>query len=811
MRWLPVRALLKRPGTSALAIVALALGIGLTTTMFGIVNGVILRGLPFDRADRILAVGDYPRKAAGPPRPRGLGVADYLDVAAAQRLFEELAASADYGDPGDLVGPDGIPLRHEAARLSANALRVLRVQPIVGRGFMDADALPGAERVVLIGEAVWTSQFQRDPDIVGKVIRANGQPAAIVGVLPASFGFPEHQFVWFPLQLPAAANRTPRGEPVDVFGRLRDGVSISQANAELAAIASALEAAHPENKDRGIGAVPYLERHLPQRIRSMFWTMLAAVFLVLLIACVNVANLQLARAADRTREVAIRLALGAGRGRVVRGLLFEGLLLAAVGAFAGVIIARIGLALVWRSIGDPTMPFWIRFDIDNRVLLFTIALMVFAAVASSLIPALRATRAAPNDVLKDEGRGATSLRLGRFSRALVVVQIALSFGLLMASGLVIKSIMNASISQLPFRTDVLTARLDLTGPAYKTDDALRQVLDRIQQRAAGIPGVASVTFANGLPGGAKESIEIDGQPLPADQKLDPRSEIIAVAPNYFSVMQLAVTSGRGLLPSDRAGSELVAVVTADFVARYFPTESPIGKRFRVGRARPGAAPPPWRTIVGTIPAIAGLSGSTPEYEALAMVPLDQQPSRIVDIVVAGAGGGGTKKDTGASALALRRLVADTDDTIVAYRLTTVAGRFDERVWVYRAFGGLFSAFGVAALLLASAGLYGVMAFAVRRRTAEIGIRMALGADQSRIRRMILRQGVGMLAIGVVLGAGLGALLSTQLTQLFYKVRPMDPAVLTITLGVLVAAGLVAALIPARYAARVEPLVALRGE
>jgi len=815
MRWLPIRALLKRPGMSALAIVALALGIGLTTTMFGIVNGVILRGLPFDRADRILAVGDYPRKAAGPPRPRGLGVADYLDVAKTQRSFEELGASSQYEDRGDLVGPDGIPLRYEAARLSANALHVLRVQPIVGRGFTEADALPGTERtdrVVLIGEAVWTAQFQRDPNIVGKVIRANREPATIIGVLPASFGFPEHERVWFPLPFPAAADRTPRGEPIEVFGRLRDGVSISQANAELAAIAAGLEAAHPENKERGIGAVPYLERHLPQRIRATFWTMLAAVFGVLLIACVNVANLQLARAADRTREVAIRLALGAGRGRVVRGLLFEGLLLAAAGAIAGVIIARVGLALVWRSIADPTMPFWIRFDIDARVLFFTTALMVFAAVASSLIPALRATRATPNDVLKDEGRGATSLRLGRFSRALVVVQIALSFGLLMTSGLVIKSIMNTSVASIPFRTDVLTARLDLTGPAYQSDDALRQVLDRIQQRAAAVPGVSSVTFANGLPGGAMESIEIDGQPKPMEAgSSDPaRSEILAVAPNYLNVMQLPVTTGRGLLQSDRAGSELVALVSADFVARYFsnvPNDSPIGKRFRIGRVRPGSPPPPWRTIVGTIPALANLSGNTREYEAVAMVPLGQRLTRVVDMVVASA----NEKDTGAAAYTLRRLVADIDDTIVVDRLTTVAGRYEERVWVYRAFGGLFSAFGVAALLLASAGLYGVMAFAVRRRTAEIGIRMALGADRSRIRRMILRQGVVLLASGVALGAGLGALLSTQLTQLFYKVKPFDPPVLLLTCGVLVAAGLAASLIPARYAARMDPLLALRNE
>jgi len=804
--WFPARVLLKRPGTSALAVVALALGIGLTTTMFSIINGVFLRGLPFERSDRILAVGTYNRQQAGPPRPGSLRVADYLDVRAGQRSFEDLAAATTFDTRGDLVGPDGIPLRYEPARLTPNALQVLRVQPLMGRGFTDADGRPGADRVVLIGETVWDTQFRRDPDIVGRVIRANGEPTTIVGVLPASFGFPEHELVWFPLTIAASADRSTADSPrIDVFGRLRDGASVAEANAELAAIAARLEAAYPQNKNQGIAAVPYIEQHIPRRTKITFWTMLAAVFGVLLIACVNVANLQLARAAERTREMAIRLALGASRGRVVRHLLTEGLLLSAVGALLGLGITRAGVALVWGGINDPTTPFWIRFDIDARVLLFATALTAFAAVASSLVPALRATRAAPNDVLKDEGRGATSLRLGRFSRALVVVQIALSFGLLMASGLVIKSIVNTSVTSLPFRTDVLTGRLDLTGPAYKSDEALRQVLDRIQQRVASLPGVSSVTFANGVPGFAMELIEIEGQPLPLEPSLQPRSEILMVAPNYFDVMRLPVASGRGLRPSDRTGADLVALVSEDFVARYFPNQPPIGRRFRIGRARQGSPPPPWRTIVGTIPRIENLSGNTRAFNATAIVPLDQRLTRYLEIIVAGTG------DAIAPAGDLRRAVADIDDAIVVDRVTTVAGRYEERTWPYRVFGGLFSAFGVAAMLLASAGLYGVMAFAVRRRTAEIGIRMALGADQPRILRMILRQGLVLLAIGVALGAGLGFLLSTQLTQLLYNVQPWDAPVLLTTFAVLAASGLAASLVPARRAAAVDPLVALRTE
>ena len=333
--------------------------------------------------------------------------------------------------------------------------------------------------------------------------------------------------------------------------------------------------------------------------------MLAAVFGVLLIACVNVANLQLARAADRTRDVAIRLALGAGRGRIVRQFLVEGLLLSAAGGLLGLVIAKAGLALVWRNIADPTTPFWIRFDIDVRVLLFTTLLTVFAAVASSLIPALRATRGRPNDVLKDEARGATGLRVGRFSRALVVAQVALSFGLLMASGLVIKSIVNTTLISIPFRTDVLTGRLDLSGPDYKDDAALRQILERIRQRVAAVPGVSSVTFANAVPGFWPMERHRDRRAdLRSDGPGAQRAEILSVAPDYFDVMGLRVTSGRTLRPEDRNGADLVALVSDDFAARYFPDQSPIGQTIprprrtarhphRGGRS----SAPPWRSAI----------------------------------------------------------------------------------------------------------------------------------------------------------------------------------------------------------------------
>jgi predicted permease len=792
MPWPPVRALLKRPGLSALAVIALGLGIGLTTTMFGIINGVILRGLPFADAERIVVVGAYSKKRPEPPRAGGLSAADYSDVRAAQRSFEDLAASYTFDGTADLMGTDGIPLRYAAARITPNLLGLLRAAPLRGRAFTEADAQPGAEKVVLIAEGIWHAQFQRDPGIVGRVIRVNGDATTIVGIMPASFGFPEHERVWLPLT--TGAGVAPQNA-LEVVGRLREGTTLAGANAELAAIAASLAAARPENADTGIMAQGYIERKIPSRTVATFWTMLAAVFGVLLIACVNVANLQLARAADRTREVAIRLALGGGRGRIIRDILAEGLVLGLAGGLLGLGIATAGVALVWQGIADPTTPFWIRFDLDIRVLFFTTLLTAFAAIASTVVPALRATRGGPNDVLKDAGRGATSLRIGRFSRTLVVIQVALSFGLLMASGLVIKSIVQTTMNRVPFRTDVMTGRLDFSAPEYKNEEKIREKLGQLRQRVAAVPGVSSVTFANNVIGLAMDVIEVEGQPDSA--------QIVSVAPDYLDVMGLQITSGRGIRPEDRNGAELIAIVTDDFAARYFPGDSPIGRRFRIGRS--GKTPPPWRTIVGTLPPIGNPAGSDRIHHSAAIVPFDQRPSRRVELIVAGVAGADVP--TGA----VRRAVAEIDQTLVIDRFTTVQARYDERTWPIRAFGGLFSAFGVTAMLLASAGLYGVMAFAVRCRTAEIGIRMALGANRARILRMVVRQGMVMLGIGVALGAGLGFLLSSQLTQLLVNVQPWDLPVVLTTFAVLAAAGLTASFVPARRAAAVDPLVALRSD
>lgn len=789
-----VRMLAKRPGTSALAVVALALGIGLTTTMFSIVNAAFLRGLPFERADRILYVGELSKQLLERPNP--MNVHDFIDVRAAQTTFEELAA---FGNTrADITGEDQIPQRYSGQVLTPNALKVMRISPLVGRGFTEADAAAGAPKVLLIHYKIWVNRFQKSPNIVNRVIRLNGEQATIIGVMPEGFGFPQTGEVWTPMTIDAPAKRS-EGISMSAFGRLRDGVSLAQANTELKAIGARLAAQYPENKDKWFASLPFVRRYLGAQVTTTLSAMLAAVFGVLLIACVNVTNLQLARAADRTKEIAVRLAMGASRSRLVRQLLYEGLLLALVGALIGLGIAQIGTMLFMQAIVDTQPPFWIVVNLDIRVLLFVTLITIIAAVASSLVPALKVTRNALADVLKDESRGGTSLRVSRFSRGLVVAQMTLSFALLLGAGLMAKSINNVSSQVFPFRTDLRFARIDFTGEAYKSDDAMRSVIDRLTEKTKQIPGVTSVTFSNGIPSQAGGgSFEIDGVELPPEGTPPPSADRIIATPEYLETFKIKMLSGRAIRDDDRNGSELVAIVSPEFVSRYLKGRTPIGQRYRSGTD----GKQPWRTIVGVFQSLDTRSRDGSEVRPVIIQPFAQGLQRSATIIVAANGAIVPESQ-------LRLAVAQVDPELVAYNVDTVQGRYDQQTWPFKVFGSLVVAFGSAALILASAGLYGVMSFAVRRRLSEIGIRMALGANQKNILAMVMKQGAVMVAIGMILGLGAGIGLGYLLTQLLYGVKPWDPLVLGTTFAVLATSGLFACLVPARRAAAVDPLIALR--
>ena len=790
-----LRMIAKRPGTSLLAVVALGLGIGLTTTMFSIVQGVMLRGLPFEESNRILYVG---RRTATQPSTSGseaLPPHDFVDYQASQQSFESLAGFTQMS-----VNVSGglAPERYRAARITPNTLRVLRVVPVLGRDFNEADGQPGAPPVALISYRVWASQFEKDPGVLNQPVRINGTPTTIVGVLPDRFGFPQAQDLWQPVQITLPAKRGD-GQRLQSFGRLKDGRSRREAQAELVAIAARLEQQYPENKGMTMEVQPYVQRFIGREPRATLTAMLGAVFGVLLIACANVMSLQLARAAERTKEFAVRSALGAGRRHVMRQLLLEGLLLSAGGALVGLGLAAVGTDLFNRNIMDTTPPFWIDIRIDRTVLGFVVGLTVLATVVSSLVPALRATRLNLNAALNDEGRGNTGLQMGRFSRWLVIGEVLLSCALLVVSGLMIKSVVSLGNIEYPFATtNVMMANFTLDESTYATDVDTAQVLSRLEERWSSVPGVRRAAVSSGLPGQSGGSLMLlEGRTYASDNER-PNVLRMAASPAVFDTLEIPILRGRGFSRTDVAGAPLVALVDTAFVTKFLPADDPLGKRMKLS----GDAAAPWWTIIGVVPTLAADRRQNDMVEGV-YVPLAQSPSRFVTVLAATAG-----PPLGVAS-SIRAAAREIDQDLPISNSTTVETQLHTRNWHIRVFGSLFMSFGVAALLLASAGLYGVMAFSVRRRTQEIGVRMALGASRVSIVRMVVWEGLWRVALGVVLGLVPAYFLGGLMEALFFRVSQGDPVVFGLTVTALLASGLAASMVPALRAASVNPLIALK--
>jgi predicted permease len=783
--------LVKRPGTSAIAITALALGIGLTTMMFSIVEGVILRGLPFDESDRIVSVVRSPVKQPGRETPP---LHDFVDWRAQQKVFESLAGYAEI--PATIAADTGFPERRRAARITPNTLSVLRVAPVVGRDFSDADGAPGAPPVVLIGHRVWESLFKSDPNVSGTTIRVDGKPTTIVGVLPPKFGFPESEEIWVPAQVTLPARRG-EGSRLNVIGRLRDGVTLERAQAEMAAIAQQLAVTYPENKDTTARVMRFIDENIPDRIRNTFYTMMVAVLGVMLIACVNVTNLQLARAADRTKEFAIRTALGSGRWRIVRQSLAEGLVLSAVGAAIGLGIAQYFVIYFMEAIADTQPPFWIDVRLDLTVLAFVSAITVAAALVSSVAPGLRVARTDAHAVLKDDTRGATSLKMGRFGRWLVVVEVTVSCVLLVVSGLMIRSILTTSRLEYAFATrDVFFANTRVDERVHAEMPAAVRALEQFDESLARVPGIRRAALATALPGNAgTPRFSLEGQTYAnADDR--PRVSRIAATAGYFEVLGVAVRQGRLFAPGDTATSDPVGIVDEAFAARHLAGGPVLGRRLRFDEKSP------WVTIVGVIPNLVPQDRPNQLVESI-YVPFAQLPQRGV-VILARAGSDPVAVTPGVRAA----LVAVSPDTAIN-NANSLAGEFWRRGWAFRLFGGLFLLFGAAALVLAAAGLYGVMAFTVRRRTQEIGVRMALGASRRSMLRMVLWQGFWRVALGVALGLWPGWFLGTQMRELLSNVSAADPVVHVTTAVTLLLSGVLASLVPAFRASSVDPLTALR--
>ncbi|MGH7719940.1 MAG: ABC transporter permease, partial [Gemmatimonadaceae bacterium] len=703
------RSLRKTPGLSLVAVLALTLGIGLTTTMFSIVYGVLLKGLPYEDARRIVLIQRH--NVSRDMQRMSVTIHEFHDYRAQQSSFEGLAGY--YAGTVNVSGTERAE-RYDGAFMSANTFRLLRVGPILGRDFRDGEDKPGGERVALVGYTMWQSRFGGDRDVIGKAIRANGIPYTVIGVMPEKFNFPDNTEIWLPLPIDPLTVERGEGQELDVIGRLKPGVSLDRANVELAAIASRLATEHKATNDGvGASAKPFVEGQLGPQPKQLLYTMLGAVFLVLLIACANVANLLLDRAAHRTKEVGVKTALGASRSMVIRQFLVESLILSGVAALLGVGVAQAGIVAFNRAIADTQPPFWIDIRLYPAVLLFVVAVAVVASLVSGAIPAIQSSRTDINEILKDESRGASSLRIGRMSKGLVMLEIALSCGLLVAAGLMIKSVTKLRTMDYGFDTEnILTARVGF--PATYTD-TLKQIQfwEQLAARLNTLPGVRAASVSSGLPGVNDDDVdfELEGATY-ATERDYPETYVMTVSPAFFETFGIAVRQGRGFTAQDRHGSLPVVVVSEHFVREFFAGASPIGRRIRTGGAR---TEEPWMTIVGVVPNT--YTGDTEEARGPQIYqPLAQHHSNFVSLALR-AGGNAMSLTP-----AVRDAVSSLDSDIPIYWVYSMAEAVERPTWFIRVFGTMFMIFGFIALFLAAVGLYAVMAFSVSRRTRELGIR-----------------------------------------------------------------------------------------
>jgi putative ABC transport system permease protein len=798
-----LRLMAKDPWFSAAAIMALALGIGANTTGFGIVNAAFLRGLPVADSDRLYVLSWQARQGYDIT----LKFADLQEARSQTRTFASLAG---YRSATMNVSDDrGLPEEVRGAWLTINTFALLRQQPSLGRDFVTGDDRPGAEPVVIIGERLWKQRYGADPGVIGSSLRLNGQPATVVGIMPESMKFPANTDVWAPL-LPDASRENPGGRLL-TFGRLKDGVSRDEALAEMSGIAQRLAIAFPdaERDIAGANLETFTQRFVGGNARVVFLVMMGAVSFVLLIACANVANLLLVKSTRRAREIAVRIAMGATRWRVIRQLLLESIVLGAIGGGLGLFLARIAMAAIDAGIQDPGKPYWITFTLDYVVFGYVAGICVLTGLLFGLAPALQVSRTNVNDVLKDGGRGSVGSRRARwFTGSMVVVELALTIVLLAGAGLMLRSFTKLYTLDVGFPTEhLMSMQLQLPDSKYVTPDARRIFYGEVEPQIAAIAGVESIAVTTAVPpfGSGQRLLEIEGR----QQSGEPSRgvTVVTISTRFFDVIGVPIARGRMFRATDGAPGSEAAIVNERLAATFFPGEDPIGRRLRFSQLQPGPGRPEdvWRTIVGMSRSIP--HGQRQQFEPTPVVylPSRQDPPLSASLLVRSSLPPASVMES------VRREVQSIDRDQPVVTVQTLDQMLAQDRWPYRLFGGLFAIFALIGLGLSSVGLYAVMAYSVTQRTQEIGVRMTLGADRREVSWLVLKRGLVQLALGLTLGLGGALALSQVMRSVLVQVTPSDPVTFgTITL-LLTLVSIAACLEPARRASRVDPVVALRAE
>jgi len=794
-----VRMLAKSPGFTAMAVLCIALGIGANTTAFSVVNAILLRPFPYADPDRIVSV-----RATNLRREideGGFSYPDFLDIRAQSSSFTQMAA---YGDRSLVVSGPEEPERVLGATISASLFPLLGEQPALGRNFHEDEDLPGAPPVILLGHDLWMRRFNGDPSIVGRTVMVNSTAHTVVGVMKPRFRFPDQNEAWVPLgPLVHEELRADRGYPV--MARLKPGVTLEQAAEEVKIITGRLEQLHPDSNAGWSSMVRSLRDELAdEETRLIVLTMQGAVVFVLLIACANVANLLLARATARQREVAVRVAFGAGRWRIVRQLLTESVLLSLLGGALGILIGYWGVRWIEVSIpAEDAPPYWMRFVIDGPVLLFTLGVAVATGILFGLAPALQAARSDLNETLKEGGRGSGgSVRRNRLRSVLVVGEIALALVLLVGSSLFVRSFLKLQNASGGFDTaHLLTMRIYLPGERYEEPGPKTRRVEDVVRRLEALPGIEAVGVSNTIPlggGGSGGGLVLDGRPFERGE--EPGIFWTGVTPHFFQALDVPVLRGRGF--TDREGMERsgVALVNEAFVKKFFPATEVLGRRFRIQEE----AEMGWITIAGVVPDLRN-DDLDDEILPSAYLPYPYLATRSTGLTIR------TALDPARATAQVRKEIRASDPELPIYEVFTMEQVRQQGFWEYRFFGGMFSVFGGIALFLAAIGVYGVLSYSVSQRVREIGVRVALGAQRHDVLRLIVGQGLGLALSGVALGL-LGAFAVTRVIRsLLYDVSPTDPLSFGLIALLLTAVAWLASFVPANRAMAVDPLEALRNE
>ncbi len=795
------RMIRQQPWFSAAIMGTLALGIGVNTTVFSLVNGVMFKPLPFPGGERLVMVEE--RKAGEERGSRSVSYPDWRDYKAAATSFERLEAFegmsvtvSEQGNP---------PERFRGGRVTSGLFSMLQMQPVLGRALNATDEKPGAEAVLMLGYGVWKDRYGLNPSVIGRTVRADGKPAVIVGVMPEGFKFPSNEDVWM-VAVPDEQMEKRTMRNFQMMGILRPGTTMAEAGADLSVVARQLQEQYPATpKDSVVGVKTFHESMNGGPVRLMFLLMMGAVGFVLLIACANVANLLLGRAIGREREIAIRLAMGATSGRIIRQLLVESVLLSAVGGLLGLWLATVGVGAFSRAVENVGKPYWVEFSMDYVVFSYFAVVSLFAGILFGLAPAIQAARADVNGSLKEGSKSAGGVRTGYFSGALVVLQFALAVVLLSGAGLMIRSFMAAQNEFAGIQGErILHVRVSLPDSRYVTAEARRQFFDRLMPRLSALPGVEAVAITSSIPGGGGDGkrFELAGRPI-SEPERRPAASVLTASPGYFGLLGLGITQGRDFAARDGQAGQETALVSRLFVAKHFPQTNPLGHKLRFfGRDQ---KPEAWLTIVGVVPDVRQPNPDSSTPDALVIVPYRLDGSGSMAVLLKSSG------NPAGLSTAVRREVQQVDDLLPLFEVEPLAETMARSHWHLRVFGAVFGIFAVIALGLATVGIYAVIAHATGRRTREMGIRLALGATGGSILGDVLRRGVMQLGLGLAVGLG-GAWLACRLMgNLLFGVSADDPSTYVAVAGVLLLAGVAACVVPALKAARLDPLVALRQE